>query len=201
MTRFPARRRQQQRWRMGLAFGLVVLCCPEVHADVSITEPTGGNAIPTDNSVNSTNGAGFTALGDIVIAENAGADFAAGTGKTFILTLPDGWKFNTAAGGTASFLPGRDITAASVSVTLSTVTVTLTVGGVTKLDQLTISGLQVQPLDGSMDPNAGYILNLSANPGTETIAGVFQDSSTFGLCYTIPGTPRTLRIISQTSPT
>ena len=201
MMRFPARRNEQRRWLRSLAFGLALLCCLDLFADVSITEPPGGNGIPTDKSFNSTNGAEFTALGDIVLIEQAANDFAEGPDQTFILTLPDGWRFNTAAGPSVSFTGSRDITAASISVTASDFTVTLSVGGATKLDTLTISGLQVQPLDGTLDPNAGYILNLSANPGTANIAGVYQDASTFGLLYTVPGTPRFLRLISQPSAT
>src|SRR5205807_679571 len=75
------------------------------------------------------------------------------------------------------------------------------VGGTTKLDQLTISGLQVQPLDGSQDPNAGYLLNTSVNSGTASIAGIFQDSTTFGLLNTLPGTPKALGMNIEPSPT
>src|SRR5216684_1045307 len=119
----PEKHRPQRTWLMGLVLGLVGLCCHDLFADVTVTEPTGGNNISTDKSLNSTNGAGFTALGDIVLAEGLTSDFAAGNGKTFILTLPDGWQFNTAAGATVSFAANRDITAASVSVTASDVTV------------------------------------------------------------------------------
>src|SRR5258708_22791725 len=149
---FPDKRRQQQqKWLKGLAFGLVVLCCAEAFANVSVTEPTGGNDISTDKSLNSTNGAGFTALGSIVLTEGANADFAKGTNKTLILTVPGGWQFSTAGGGSVTFTGSRDITAASLSVAASTVTLTLTVAGTTHLDPLTISGLQVQPLDGAGD--------------------------------------------------
>jgi len=80
--------------------------------------------------------------------------------------------------------------------------VTFSVSGTTKLDVLTISGLQVQALDGSLDYlNTGYILNLSQNPGTAVIPGVGQDLTTFGLLNTIPGTPRALGINIQPSPT
>jgi hypothetical protein len=59
----------------------------------------------------------------------------------------------------------RDITAASISVGSSDLTVTLSVSGTGKFDTLTISGLQVQALDGLLDlAQYGYILNLSANP-------------------------------------
>src|SRR6266571_7923079 len=105
-----------QHWvlRLGLAVGLLSLFCPSLLADVTVTEPTGGNGISADTSFNSTNGAAFTALGDIVITEGLTTDFAKGTNKTFILTLPGGWRFNTTAGASVSLLNSRDITAASV---------------------------------------------------------------------------------------
>src|ERR1051326_6683216 len=147
--------------RFGLVAGALWFGCCRLQADVIVTEPTGGNDVSADKSLNSTNGAAFTALGNIVITEGATTDFAVGASKTLILTLPFGWRFNTSA-GSVSFTSSRDITSASLSVATDTVTVTMTVSGTTKLDTLTISGLQVQPVDGSLDWQAtGYILNLS----------------------------------------
>src|SRR5882724_9690971 len=186
---------------LALVLGFITLHSPQLLADVIITEPVGGNDISADKSANSTNGAGFTALGNIVLAESATTDFAVGNNKTFTLTLPYGWQFKSGV-GTVSFSGSRDLTAASIAVATSSLTVTFSVAGTGKFDQLTISGLQVQALDGSLDwMNTGYILNLSQNPGTAVIAGVGQDLTTFGLLNTIPGTPRALGINIQPSPT
>src|SRR6266446_3188064 len=186
---------------LALVLGFVALHSTQLLADVIITEPLGGNDVSADKCLNSTNGAGFTALGNIVLAEAATTDFGAGNNKTFILTLPYGWQFKSGV-GSVSFSGSRDITAASISVGSSDLTVTLSVSGTAKFDTLTISGLQVQALDGSLDwMNTGYILNLSANPGTAVIAGVGQDLTTFGLLNTVPGTPRALGINIQPSPT
>src|SRR6266568_4688972 len=189
--------------RSVLAVGLLSFFCQSLLADVTVTEPIGGNGISADTALNSTNGAAFTALGNIVIAEGLSSDFAKGTNKTLILTLPDGWRFSTAAGASVGFPTSRDITSASVAVTTSNVTVTLTVSGTTKLDTLTISGLEVQPLDGGSVDNLNglYIYNVCVNPGTETIAGIFCDYTTFGLLYTTEGAPKALSIITQPSPT
>src|SRR2546428_11975326 len=132
-----------------LRFGLIIgaLCagsCP-VLGDVIITEPLGGNDVSADKCLNSTNGAAFTALGNIVLTEAATTDFAVGNNKTFILTLPSGWQFKSGV-GSVSFTTSRDITAASISVGISNLTVTFSVSGTTKFDVLTISGLQVQAL-------------------------------------------------------
>src|SRR6266446_3887559 len=188
---------------LGLAVGLSVFYSLQLRADVTVTSPSAGQGISADTAFNSTNSPAFTALGNIVITEGATTDFAPGTNKTLILTLPNGWRFNTPAGASASFLNSRDITSASVAVTTSNATVTLTVSGTTKSDTLTISGLEVQPLDGSSQDNLNglYIYNLSVNPGTETIAGIFEDYTTFALLYTTPGTPKALGIVTQPSPT
>src|SRR6266568_5293647 len=189
--------------RLGLVVGLSAFYTIQLRADVTVTSPSAGQGISADTAFNSTNGAGFSALGDIVITEGATTDFAPGTNKTLILTLPDGWRFNTAAAAGATFLNSRDITSASVAVTTSNATVTLTVSGTTKSDTLTISGLQVQPLDGSSQDNLNglYIYNLSVNPGTETIAGIYQDYTTFGLLYTTEGAPKALSFITPPAPT
>src|SRR5438445_8844757 len=92
-----------------------VLCaglCP-VLGDVIITEPAGGNDVSADKSLNSTNGAAFTALGNIVLTEGATTDFGAGNNKTFILTLPSGWQFKSGV-GSVSITRRREIIEPSI---------------------------------------------------------------------------------------
>src|SRR5438093_3999801 len=126
---------------IALILGVMVAYCPRLLAVVTVTEPTGGNNIVADKALNSTNGAGFTALGDIVITEGATSDFPVGNNKTLILTLPRnplgdfGWRFNTAVAPSVAFITGRDITAASIAQTASNLTVTFSVAGTTKFDQ------------------------------------------------------------------
>src|SRR5437588_3743241 len=122
---------------LGLALGFIVFFSGQLHADVTITEPAGGNNIPADKAVNSTNGPGYTALGDIVLTEGSTTDFAAGVNQTFILTIPSGWQLNPGA-GSVSFQGSRDFTAATISVTASNLVVTYSVSGTGKLDTLTI---------------------------------------------------------------
>src|SRR6266481_5074423 len=120
-----------------LALGLALLCTPQVFATVTVTAATGGTNLSADKAQNATSPA-FTTLGNIVIAENVTSDFAIGTGVTLVLTAPSGWRFNAGV-GSVSFQNSRDITTASISVTNSTITVTLTVNGTGKSDTLTIS--------------------------------------------------------------
>src|SRR5215471_12698446 len=187
-----------------LVLGLTVLCRWQLLADVSVTSPHEGEGMSADTAANSTNGAAFTTLSPIIIAEGISGDFAVGANQTFILTLPPGFQFQTVgAPTTASFNAGGDLTKATVAVSSSDVTVTFTVTGTTHLDTLSITNLKVQALNGS-DPNAifgGYVLNLSVNPGTATIPGILQDSTTFALLYINPGAPRALELLTQPSMT
>src|SRR6266487_4967589 len=50
--------------RLSLILGLTAFSLPQLLANVIITSPTGGNNIPADKALNSTNGAAFTALGN-----------------------------------------------------------------------------------------------------------------------------------------
>ena len=172
--------------RLGLILGLIAIHTQTIRASVAITSATGGNNVPADKALNSTNGAGFTALGNIVITEGAATDFAAGNNQTLILSAPTGWQFNPGV-GTVSFTGSRNITAATISVTASTLTVTFSVNGTDKLDVLTIGGVQVQALDGANLAAADYIRNLFTNPGTAVIAGIDQDFTTFGLLNEVAG--------------
>ncbi len=182
--------------RLGLVLGLLALNSTNLRANVVITSPTGGNNVSTDKALNSTNGAAFAALGNLVITEGAAADFGAGANQTLILTAPSGWQFN-AGTGAVSFTTKGDITAATIAVTPSTATITMSVSGTGKMDALTISGLQVQALEGANVPGAGYIRRLFTNPGTAAIAGIELDYTTFGLLNQVAGTGRALAIETQ----
>src|SRR5262245_44587072 len=90
------------------ALVLWTLACspPTLLANVTITSPTGGNNLSADKALNSTNGAAFTALGNIVITEGLANDFAAGANQTLILTIPSGWQFKPGT-GTVTFTGSR----------------------------------------------------------------------------------------------
>src|SRR2546425_11605471 len=164
--------------RLSLFLGLMAFSPPQPRANVVITSPTGGNNIPADKALNSTNGAAITALGNIVITEGVNTDFANGTGVTMILTIPDGWRFNPGV-GTVTFTSGRNISAASISVVTNTATVTFTVSGTPSLDTLTIGGLQVQALNGANVPGGEYIRRVFGNGDTAVIAGIDYVFTTF----------------------
>jgi hypothetical protein len=175
--------------------GLMVGSASLAHANVKITSPVGGNNVPADKAMNSTNGAAFTVLGNIVIAEGAAGDFAAGNNQTLILTAPIGWQFKTGT-GTATLATRGDLSAASILVTPSTATITFSAAGTANLDTLTIGSLQIQAINGASAP-ADYIRCLYGNSGTAVIAGIDVDYTTFGLLNQAAGGARALTLAAQ----
>jgi hypothetical protein len=126
----------------------------------------------------------FTTLAPSSSAEAANNDFK--TSGTLVLTAPSGWQFNPAAAVSAT--PGKvgggstaiDISASVGAITASTITINITVNATARLDNLTLSGIQVQAVEGGTLPGSGNMLRTSANPGTATIVGVSNDVTNFG---------------------
>ncbi|MPM13317.1 hypothetical protein SDC9_59673 [bioreactor metagenome] len=126
----------------------------------------------------------YNALGDIIITEGANTDFAVGANVTLILQAPSNFEFQ-AGTGTVSFIASRNISAATISVTATTITITYTVGGTNRADALTISGLMVRAI------NTASTQTVTRTGGTGTVAGlvggtvVANLSSTLGCNHTI----------------
>jgi hypothetical protein len=101
---------------------------------------------------------------------------------TLVLTAPQNYVFN-AGQGNVSHLSDRDILSSLINVTTKTITVTFATddgnNGRNDIDQITISNIQVQAIDGN-NVNTQNILRTSANPGTATIAGITNGSTNFG---------------------
>ena len=152
-------------------------------AATTTTPASGGTNVSADLAMNGAAPA-YTTLGGIVISEAAINDFK--TSGTLVLTAPSGWQFNAAASVTAT--PGKvgggstpnDISAMVSVVTTSSITINITVSATARLDNLTISGIQVRADEGGTLPVAGNIVRSSANPGTATIVGVSNDATNFG---------------------
>lgn len=161
---------------------LLALGAMTASATSTTTAATGGANVSADLAQNGIAPA-FTTLGSIVIAENANNDFK--TSGTLVLTAPSGWQFNAAAAVTAT--PGKvgggstpnDISASIGAITASSITINITVSATARLDNLTISGIQVRASEGGALPTAGNVLRASANPGTATIVGVTNDVTNF----------------------
>jgi len=149
---------------------LFCFCNNEAFSNVTITTATNGTintcAFPS----------AYQTLGDIIITEGANGDFTAGTNVTLILTAPTNFSFNAGVGN-VTFSASKNITAASIVVTSSIITITYSSSGTNRTDILTISGIQILANNFS---SSGNILRTSGNPGTGTIAGITNGTTNFG---------------------
>ncbi|MFZ6010121.1 MAG: Ig-like domain-containing protein, partial [Bacteroidota bacterium] len=108
----------------------------------------------------------YVTLPDIVITEVANSDFSQGANQTLVLTAGSGYTFEPGT-GTVTFGSGADISAASIVVTASDVTVTYSVDLIAGADALTISGLKFTT-SSSTNPGA----DITRTGGTGVIAGL-----------------------------
>lgn len=163
---------------------LLLLCLFAVSASaaVSITAATGGTNICSNKAVTGSAPA-FTTLGAIQITEGAVADFSIGT-SVIVLNAPTGWLFNTTL-PSITYITGSNITGVSGTISATSLTINVTVVNNNGADQVTISGLQVQPATTSSSAGA---IRASVATG---VAGITTGSSgtNFGsLSITSPGT-------------
>ena len=73
-----------------------------------------------------------------------------------------------------------DISGASISVSATEITLSVNVADDDFLDVITISGIEVQALDGSLIPNAGEIYRSSSNPGGLSVLNITTTSDPSG---------------------
>jgi len=135
-----------------------------VLAQVTITRPTGGQNISVEKSVGGPQEQ-FTAIGDIVIADNAASDFTAGTDRLIRLNAPTGWQFEV---GTVTVShSGPKITASSVydNTTTGYLIISYTASAtVAAGNSITISGLKVKSISKAVG-TAGNIVRANITNG------------------------------------
>lgn len=118
----------------------------------------------------------YSALGNIVIDEGANPDFsipAASTNYTIVITAPANFEFQA---GVGTVTGGADITAVSITVTTTAITITYQSNEANRTNEddiLTISGIQVRAINTASTGNAycstssAAIAGLTAgSPGT-----------------------------------
>ena len=163
-------------------------------AGVNVTPATGGTNISADKAANATSPQ-FTQLGDIVLAESAVGDFVIQSNRTFVLTAPSGWEFNPGVGSTSTTKSGpggNELTANSIAISATTITVNLTVTGTAQTNTLSIKNLEVRATNGANIPASGNILRTVGTPGTAIINGVTNDVTNFGSLSQTAGVVRKL---------
>ncbi|MCU0431414.1 MAG: hypothetical protein MUF42_15730, partial [Cytophagaceae bacterium] len=160
------------KWSKALIACLVMLWSLKMSAAVVITSPA-LTVYPC-----STYPTPYSTLGNIVLTEAVNTDFTNSTANaTLILAAPAGFEF-LAGTGAATFAGGGDITAASIVVTATEITVTFTTNGnPTAPDALTISGIQIR----ATAAGTGKITRGGGTPagGTAVIAGAVVGGLTY----------------------
>ncbi|MGL2967296.1 GEVED domain-containing protein [Flavobacterium sp. XGLA_31] len=160
---------------------LLILFNLSASAQVNITKPN--LSIPVCSGFPST----YSTLGNIIISETANSNFSAGTGATLILSAPANFEFLTGT-GTVTVTALGNLSATSISVTASTITVTYTCGGTNKSDTMTISSIQVRAV------NTASTGNITRTGGTGTINGLTNATTLTNTLTSTTGTSPTTAI-------
>ncbi len=118
-------------------------------AQVVVTPASGGTLVCyTSSTIGSA--PSCTTLGTITVTESVSFDFANGN-DDITLMPPPGWQFCTGSTPTITAAAGGDLFTAGpfapqvVAFSAGSITVQFTAGGIANPDQITITGLQVQP--------------------------------------------------------
>ncbi|MEQ9425363.1 MAG: T9SS type A sorting domain-containing protein [Cyclobacteriaceae bacterium] len=143
--------------------------------DASTTAVTAGGADLNNPTINDLCVGGFVTLDPIQIDETASDDFTIGNNQTLILTLPDGFEFNTTASHSVAGIPlvsTTNLNSLTLDVESTFLTVTYNVGGQNRLDRIEISGLEVQASIATQ-PSSVSLLRLGSEEfgGTAVING------------------------------
>jgi hypothetical protein len=167
---------------------LIAFILPVFGGVVESPLTSGSSYISADKAANGAN-PGYTVMNDIIVTENNNVDFALTNGqfKTLILTAPMGWSFNTASGKLV-YNKANDISAVSMEVTATNITLTFMVTRTTHFDAIRIAGIEVQAKDGAVINAPGKIYRSSLNPGTATMNNIVATSITDGSFGTSFGT-------------
>lgn len=172
-----------------------------VHANITVNANpviSGGDGAFTDGD------ASWVTVSDIVINENVATNFRPSqTNETYVIAPPAGFAFNTGVAPTVTSTGGTSLTVNGNSFSGGSLVLDLTTDGATdQVDEITISGLQVQ-LTASVPTaylqydcatstgNWGMIDggDATVNHGTLTVAGIITITGGIGTFYEGDATP------------
>lgn len=140
----------------------------------------------------------WTTLGTMSILEGVNSDMGATShwSTTLVLDAPTGWELNTAVSPTLAYTASKNITSITIGAfTSSSITIDIAGNGKNKVDEMTISGLQVRPatssaVAGDIVPSSisGTAMNgLTTSSNFGTLSPSAPTSGSVGV--TISGTP------------
>lgn len=164
---------------------LLVISTNNLRAAVIVTGPTNGNCLNVSPG-------SFTVLTNILITEGSKNDFPTQAGTTLILTAPAGFEFNPGVGTITGQQPmaSGNITALSITVTSSTISIVMSVSGTNKWDEIIISGIEARALSYGA---SGNLYRISGSGGTATIVG---DAAGAGVSHGYFASPSSLSVWS-----
>lgn len=149
------------------------------------------SGVTVNNAINNICSGSFQPLGNIVISETAAGDFNTGAGQTLILSLENTSEFVIANSGVTVTGSSADITALSVSVGMTSLTITYTVAAETVVDNITISGLKLYATGAVANTTiirTGGSASQEGNQGTGPANSIIH--STINVGATPPGQPQ-----------
>jgi hypothetical protein len=181
---------------------LFLVSASVTYGQVIVTAGTGGTNLVKSTAVNGSSPA-YTTLGDIVITETKKSDIKEGQkNKKLILTAPPNWQFNPSSGSIATTL-GDDIKKISLKVHASKIEIKFTTDkkkkGKNSIDEITLSGIQVQPIDGNITPAAGNIIRKAKDRGNAKIKGITEEITSFASLSTDPESSMPVELTSFTA--
>jgi hypothetical protein len=171
-------------------FFVINLICLRVFANVTITKATGTSTISADKSLTGPSPA-FTAItNSIVIRANAVGDFVVGQ-QTLTINAPANWQFKTTGVTvTGSTVTTPTLTIGTITVTSNSITIPFNVITSATSNRITISGLQVQAINGNVSLGSGNITGASSSPIVN-----FDSSSILGTLTQVAGTFTKLQLL------
>ena len=131
----------------------------------------------------------YKPLGNIVISENQNTNFSVATGVVIDLVAPANFEF-LAGTGSVTYTAGQNITAATIIVSATAITITYTVTGTNRIDAMTISGIQVRAINNA---STGDITRNTSRTGVThgTIIGLGNGITVTNTLTSTNGTPPT----------
>jgi len=174
-----------------ITFIVFLICSIITLGQVNVTPASGGTDLPRSTSSANGDPGGYVLLGDIVIAEGDKIDFS--HSGNLILNAPFNWQFNTSASVLVDVTStgSPKVSATLTDVSAGTITILVIIGDVNKVESITISGIEVQAIDGTIAPAAGNI----TPSGTATIVGL-TSSTNLGSLSLDPSSPLPVELTS-----
>ena len=143
----------------------------------------------------------FIDLGTIKITETTNGDFALGDAQTIQISVPTNFQFEPSVGSVIS-ANGGNVRNTTISITSSLITITYDCTGITKSDEVTISGIRIRvtsPSTGAFNRTGGNASISGLTIGTPLTNNISALQSVAGRYRTVINTTSNLNWGSSTT--